>query len=429
MRTRYEHSPGGKGPRKSSHTTISKGPERGKVVQRPGAPKPRPAHCTSRQGPGAITMRSSPARHRRGSPGERPTRVEGRAMTEDESDSFSSVPWSFFPKLQPPEMQRKRHGKRSPALAPQKRERSSRHSLRDSEGSRDTRRQSVASPFSSQDTVGRGCHGDVRSASMPWPPATLSRVFAELAPLTERGRDGFSGAAGETLPNLGSHLPLCASAAPASVQSPAREVHVSGSAEMSCVPDRAQVTVKVSSTKNSAAEAKNSVGRRLDYITQSLQKPGIQAENITVTKDFSRIENAYHMEAEVCITFTEFGKMQDICNLLVEKLDSSVIISSPQFYHTPGAIENLRRQVCLCAVGNAWRKAQEVCQLVGQSLGKPLLIKEEETKEWEGQIDNQQLSDLAGSLSVQQKIQSATVHASSRVFLNFEVKKKEKKKK
>lgn len=111
---------------------------------------------------------------------------------------------------------------------------------------------------------------------MPWPPATRSRVFAELAPLSERGRDGFCGAAGEMLPNLRSHLPLCASSAPPSAQNPAREVHVSGSAEMSCGPDRALVTVKVSSTKNSAAEAKNSVGRRLDYIVQSLQKPGIQ---------------------------------------------------------------------------------------------------------------------------------------------------------
>jgi hypothetical protein len=25
-----------------------------------------------------------------------------------------------------------------------------------------------------------------------------------------------------------------------------------------------------------------------------------QAENVTVTKDFRRVENAYHMEAEVC---------------------------------------------------------------------------------------------------------------------------------
>ncbi|PNI88115.1 IRAK1BP1 isoform 4 [Pan troglodytes] len=160
-------------------------------------------------------------------------------------------------------------------------------------------------------------------------------------------------------------------------------------------------------------------GKRPQHL-HPLGSDNSEAENITVTKDFRRVENAYHMEAEVCITFTEFGKMQNICNFLVEKLDSSVVISPPQFYHTPGSVENLRRQACLVAVENAWRKAQEVCNLVGQTLGKPLLIKEEETKEWEGQIDDHQSSRLSSSLTVQQKIKSATIHAASKVFITFE---------
>ncbi|XP_068841657.1 interleukin-1 receptor-associated kinase 1-binding protein 1 [Capricornis sumatraensis] len=250
-----------------------------------------------------------------------------------------------------------------------------------------------------------------------------SRVFVELLPWADRGRENYLLSGGETLPGL--RRPL--SSAPA--QTPSREVHVSGTAEVSASPDRAQVVVRVSSTKEAAAEAKKSVCRRLDYITQSLRQQGVQSENVTVTKDFKRLENAYLMEAEVCITFTEFGKMQNICNFLVEKLDSSVVISQPQFYHMPGSIDNLRRQACLGAVENAWRKAQEVCNLVGQTLGKPLIIKEEETKEWEGQIDDPQSSRLSNSLTVQQKIKSATMHAASKVFITFEVKGREKKKK
>ncbi|XP_041535658.1 interleukin-1 receptor-associated kinase 1-binding protein 1 [Microtus oregoni] len=253
-------------------------------------------------------------------------------------------------------------------------------------------------------------------------PAPPSRVFMELVPWANLGRENNPIPALEAQP-VGSR-PHAAKAHPG-----AREVHVSGAAEVSASPDRAQVAVRVSSTKEAAAEAKKSVCRRLDYITQSLQQQGLQAENVTVTKDIRRVENAYHMEAEVCITFTEFGKMQNICNFLVEKLDSSVVISPPEFYHTSGSIENLRRQACLVAVENAWRKAQEVCDLVGQTLGKPLLIKEEETKEWEGQIDDHQISRLPGSLTVQQKIKSATMHAASKVFITFEVKGKEKKKK
>ncbi|XP_025300298.3 interleukin-1 receptor-associated kinase 1-binding protein 1 isoform X1 [Canis lupus dingo] len=263
-----------------------------------------------------------------------------------------------------------------------------------------------------------------------------SRVFVELVPWADRGRENNAVSGGEALPGLRRPGPT------AQAQSATREVHVSGTAEVSASPDRAQVAVLVSSTKEAEAEAKKSVCRRLDYITQSLRQQGLQlasgkrgllpphrAENVTVTKDFRRVENAYHMEAEVCITFTEFGKMQNICNFLVEKLDSSVVISQPQFYHTPGSVENLRCQACLVAVENAWRKAQEVCNLVGQTLGKPLLIKEEETKEWEGQIDDLQSSRLSSSLTVQQKIKSATIHAASKVFITFEVKGKEKKRK
>ncbi|XP_058938973.1 interleukin-1 receptor-associated kinase 1-binding protein 1 isoform X1 [Kogia breviceps] len=252
--------------------------------------------------------------------------------------------------------------------------------------------------------------------------APQSRVFVELVPWADRGRENYLLSGGETLP--GPRRPL----ASAQAQTATREVHVSGTAEVSAIPDRAQVVVQMSSTKEAAAEAKKSVCRRLDYITQTLQQQGVQSENVTVTKDFQRVENAYHMEAEVCITFTEFGKMQNICNFLVEKLDSSVVISQPQFYHTPGSVENLRRQACVVAVENAWRKAQEVCNLVGQTLGKPLLIKEEEMKEWEGQTDDHHSSRLSSSLTVQQKIKSATIHAASKVFITFEVKGRDKKK-
>lgn len=49
-----------------------------------------------------------------------------------------------------------------------------------------------------------------------------------------------------------------------------------------------------------------------------------------------------YVHMQVCITFSDFGKMQDVCNFLVEKLDSSVIISPPDFYHTSEAIDILR---------------------------------------------------------------------------------------
>lgn len=82
------------------------------------------------------------------------------------------------------------------------------------------------------------------------------------------------------------------------------------------------------------------------------------------------------------------------------------------------------RHVCVTAVGNTRRKAQEVCRLFGQALGKPLLIKEEETKEWGGHIDSH-LSHSADSQTLQERIENATAYASCRVFAVFEIKGKE----
>uniref|UniRef100_A0A8D0GHX3 Interleukin 1 receptor associated kinase 1 binding protein 1 n=1 Tax=Sphenodon punctatus TaxID=8508 RepID=A0A8D0GHX3_SPHPU len=207
-----------------------------------------------------------------------------------------------------------------------------------------------------------------------------------------------------------------------------REVHVSGSAELSARPNRARVSIRLGSMKGDAGAARGSVTRRLEYIAQSTrQHGGVQEENVIVTKNFSRIENSYQMEAEVSITFNDFEKMQNVCNLLVEKLDRSVILGPPHFFHTAESVEALRRGACLAAVGNARQKAQEVCQLFSQSLGKPLLIREEETKEWEGQIDNH-TSNSSDTLTMQQRIQSATVSVSSRVFAIFEIKGREKRK-
>ncbi|GAB1294484.1 Interleukin-1 receptor-associated kinase 1-binding protein 1 [Apodemus speciosus] len=91
----------------------------------------------------------------------------------------------------------------------------------------------------------------------------------ELVPWGDRGRENHPISAAEA--QLIGCRPHVAQAHPGG----AREVHVSGAAEVSASPDRALVTVRVSSTKEVSAEAKKSVCRRLDYITQSLQQQGL----------------------------------------------------------------------------------------------------------------------------------------------------------
>ncbi|XP_056421899.1 interleukin-1 receptor-associated kinase 1-binding protein 1 isoform X2 [Hyla sarda] len=216
-------------------------------------------------------------------------------------------------------------------------------------------------------------------------PLPVSRLFASLQPgaMTNMAAEDVENKPGIVVRQKGG-----------------REVQVTGTAELSAAPDRARVCISLSSSKVAAAEAKSSVVRRLEYIEQTLRQRGLP----------------------VCVVFEDFEKLQNICNMLVEKLDSSVCISSPHFYHSPENMEKLRRQVCLNAVSNARRKAQDVCRLVGQSLGKAVIIREEEMKEWEDQVD-------PASSSLQRKIKSATIHATSKVSATFEIKGKEQNKK
>ncbi|XP_064196624.1 interleukin-1 receptor-associated kinase 1-binding protein 1 homolog [Anguilla rostrata] len=208
-------------------------------------------------------------------------------------------------------------------------------------------------------------------------------------------------------------------------QTSGREVQVTGSCELSGPPDRATLRVSVSSSKDSVNDVTNSVSRRLEYILQALRQHEVKGENTTVTKVLRRGDNAYDMEAEVSVVFADFSTMQSVSNVLVEKLDKSVVVSPPTFSHSADSLNKLRRQACLAAVENARRKAREVCGLLGQALGRPLLVKEEDAREWTGQAEEG--GAAGGALaSLQDSIRKATVFVSSHVYVSFEIRPKDR---
>ena len=59
-----------------------------------------------------------------------------------------------------------------------------------------------------------------------------------------------------------------------------------------------------------------------------------QEEDVNVLKVLKRDGSQYVYEAELTITFCDVSKCQVVINFLVEKLDSSVIISTPEFFHS-----------------------------------------------------------------------------------------------
>lgn len=109
--------------------------------------------------------------------------------------------------------------------------------------------------------------------------------------------------------------------------------------------------------------------------------------------------------------------MERICSILLEKLDKSVSVGTPEFYHSAECLSQMRLRACVSAVENAQLKASKVSQLLGQSLGPPLLVREEETKEWRSNEDNG--GGGQGSAAPSHFPSLPTVTASSQVSVSF----------
>ncbi|XP_016428930.1 interleukin-1 receptor-associated kinase 1-binding protein 1 homolog [Sinocyclocheilus rhinocerous] len=208
---------------------------------------------------------------------------------------------------------------------------------------------------------------------------------------------------------------------PLHTQSNARVVQMTGCAELSCPPDRATVTISVKNSKEHVNDVTNSVTRRLEYILQTARQHDVKEENITVTKHLQREEELFHMRAEVLVVFSDFEKMQQARSVLIEKLDKSVCVGDPYYSHSAESLNLFRRRVCLEAVDNARLKASEACCILGQALGRPLLVREEESQEWtSGQHD---VTDSPPTLH--QKTGVTLVSTSSGVFVAFELRPKD----
>ncbi|MEQ2291295.1 hypothetical protein AMECASPLE_012029 [Ameca splendens] len=212
-----------------------------------------------------------------------------------------------------------------------------------------------------------------------------------------------------------------------SLGKPVREVQVTGVAEVSCPADRASVRVSVTSTKESVNEVTNSISRRLEYILQTIRQHGIRDEHMSARQFLHRDADTFSMNAEIVVTFSEFQKMEQMCRILLEKLDRSVHVGAPQFFHSAASLSQLRLHACEAAVENAQQKAIKISQLLGESLGSPLLVREEETKEWRNEeaAAGREHSSTA-FLPLLPHIPTAT--ASSQVSVSFSFRDKSKKK-
>jgi uncharacterized protein YggE len=228
------------------------------------------------------------------------------------------------------------------------------------------------------------------------------------------------------LPRYDTNEPLAASSLMFSDKESKRLITVSANGEFSLPPDKIKLVLTIRSLKPNIDEAKHSVFRRLDYVQQTLKNNSVRDSDVHISKTFNRKDAVYEVLVEVVVYFADFQKYQKLQNYFVEKLDENVKILQPELLHTSLRLENLKRQASIQALRNAKHIASDLAKTVGLSLGKPLTIIEESSKEIEGMQSYERQHDPSALKTFQELVNEKTVTVTVHISVTFELKTKSK---
>ena len=112
-----------------------------------------------------------------------------------------------------------------------------------------------------------------------------------------------------------------------------RHIAVHATGEVNCPPDQMQFIISVSSCKGTVEGAQSSVRRRTEYITQVLRNNGIQEKCIKSSSEIKR-EESVSVQTDILVQSDSLLKCETVRNLLIEKLDPSVLFSTITYHHT-----------------------------------------------------------------------------------------------
>ncbi|XP_066990995.1 interleukin-1 receptor-associated kinase 1-binding protein 1 isoform X2 [Anabrus simplex] len=192
---------------------------------------------------------------------------------------------------------------------------------------------------------------------------------------------------------------------------------VEGYGEVILEPDVIEFVFKVESTKEKAEDAKSSVSKRIDYLVQTIKNFKIRGERpISVHHSLSRVDGQFRMVGEVLVKCDSVHKYEDIVNIIVEKLEGSVLISEPHYSHSPKCTQEGRQRALRMAMINARTKAADMASSSYQRAGRALLIEEKESRISKLQTLPSSFSD---AISLQGRLQALVAH--SRVGVVYEL--------
>lgn len=184
-----------------------------------------------------------------------------------------------------------------------------------------------------------------------------------------------------------STTPLQAQSNPDSSDKP--YITVSGNAEVRVVPDEVVLTLGVETWSENLASAKEQNDARVKKIIAAAKERGIESKNIQT--DYIDISPRYEYEYEkrrfigyfvrktVVITLRDITRFED---LLTDVLGSANYVHGIEFRTTE--LRKYKDQARSLAIKAAKEKAEAMSQELGQKVGKPHRINEDQVYWWSG---------------------------------------------
>jgi uncharacterized protein YggE len=155
------------------------------------------------------------------------------------------------------------------------------------------------------------------------------------------------------------------------------QISVTGVGKITVVPDQAVVTVGVQNSGKEAAEVKNLNDATIDKVIKFLKKSGIPAtdyrtNNVSLYKNYDYEKKKYNYQANqnLSITLKDLSKYDEI----MMGLNESGINSIQGVEFKSSKLEEHERTARKQAMQDAKQKANDYVSVLGQKVGKALLI-------------------------------------------------------
>ncbi len=155
------------------------------------------------------------------------------------------------------------------------------------------------------------------------------------------------------------------------------QISVSGEGKVKIVPDQAVITVGFQNTGKDSKEVKNLNDEVVDRVIKFLKKTGIPAtdyktNNVSLYKSYDYEKKKYNFQASQTLTITlkDLSKYDELTMGLNDAGVNS--ISGVEFKSSK--MEDIEREARKKAIVDAKQKAQDYVSVLGQKVGKALLI-------------------------------------------------------